>query len=188
MSLKQIDSRTALIIIDLQAGILAGPVAHSLEDILAANNVLLDAFHRHHLPVGLVVVGGQPAGRTEFPPAPRKFPDEFVTLDARLHTQSDDEHFVKNTWGAFTQTGLEAWLRKKGVTQVVITGVATSIGVESTARQAHELGLNVVLAVDAMSDRTLDAHATSVAQIFPKLGERATAAEIVALLDAPAKA
>lgn len=184
MSLKQIDPRTALIIIDLQSGILAGPVAHPLEGILAANNVLLDAFHHHHLPVALVVVAGQPGGRNEFPPSPRKFPDGFTTLDSRLHTQEDDKHVIKNTWGAFTQTGLEAWLREKGVTQVVITGVATSIGVESTARQAHELGLNVVLAVDAMSDRTKESHDASVALIFPKLGERATASEIVALLDA----
>ena len=66
--------------------------------------------------------------------------------------------------------------------QVVVCGVATSIGVESTARQAHELGFNVALAVDAMTDTSADAHANSRERIFPRLGERATSEEIVARL------
>jgi nicotinamidase-related amidase len=69
-----------------------------------------------------------------------------------------------------------------GVTQVVITGVATSAGVESTARQAHELGSNVTLAVDAMTDMNGDAHVNSVERVFPRLGETGTTAEITDLL------
>jgi nicotinamidase-related amidase len=62
--------------------------------------------------------------------------------------------------------------------------VATSIGVESTARQAHELGYNVTLAIDAMTDRSREAQENSVTRIFPRLGETGTTAEIVALLGA----
>jgi len=69
------------------------------------------------------------------------------------------------------------------VTQVVIAGVSTSAGVESTARQAPELGFNVTLATDAMTDLRLEAHENSVRQIFPRLGETATADEIVDLID-----
>ena len=69
-------------------------------------------------------------------------------------------------------------------TQVVVIGVATSAGVESTARQAYEAGLNVTLALDAMTDRSAEAHAASVSHIFPRLGETGTAAEIIALLPA----
>jgi nicotinamidase-related amidase len=65
----------------------------------------------------------------------------------------------------------------------VIAGVATSIGVESTARQAHEHGFNVTLAVDAMTDANPDAHTNSVTRIFPRLGETGTAQEIIDLLD-----
>ena len=90
---------------------------------------------------------------------------------------------TKQTWGAFTGTDLEAHLRGLGVTQVVLAGVATSIGVESTARQAYELGFNVTLATDAMTDRDAEAHANSVTRIFPKLGETGTAQEVVDLLD-----
>ena len=73
-------------------------------------------------------------------------------------------------------------LKKLGVTQVVIAGVATSIGVESTARYAHELGFNVTLAVDAMTDMNADAHTNSVTRIFPRLGETGTSREIIDLL------
>ncbi len=65
---------------------------------------------------------------------------------------------------------------------MVLAGVATSIGVESTARQAHELGFNVTLALDAMTDRSIEAHENSIARIFPRLGETGTTAQIIALL------
>ena len=74
---------------------------------------------------------------------------------------------TKQTWGAFTGTDLATHLRGLGVTQVVLAGVATSIGVESTARQAYELGFNVALVVDAMTDMNPDAHTNSVTRIFP---------------------
>jgi nicotinamidase-related amidase len=89
---------------------------------------------------------------------------------------------TKQTWGAFTGTDLDAYLRSVGVTQVVICGVATSAGVESTARQAHELGFNVTLATDAMTDMSVEAHDNSLGRIFPRLGETATTREIVDLL------
>jgi len=65
----------------------------------------------------------------------------------------------------------------------VIAGVATSIGVEATARHAYALGFNVAPATDAMTDAAAEAHAGSVARVFPRLGETGTAQEIIALLD-----
>jgi nicotinamidase-related amidase len=93
---------------------------------------------------------------------------------------------TKRTWGAFTKTGLDEHLRKLGVTQVVIAGVATSIGVESTARHAHEQGFHVTLAIDAMTDMNLDAHTNSITRIFPRVGESGTTQEIIALLESRA--
>jgi nicotinamidase-related amidase len=90
---------------------------------------------------------------------------------------------TKRQWGAFTNTGLEEYLKNLGVTQVVIAGIATSIGVESTARHAHEFGFNVTLAVDAMTDTNPDAHINSITRIFPRLGETGTTQEIIDLLD-----
>ena len=65
----------------------------------------------------------------------------------------------------------------------MIAGVATSFGVESTARHAHEFGFNVSLAIDAMTDMNPDAHTNSITRIFPRLGETGTTQEIIDLLD-----
>jgi nicotinamidase-related amidase len=89
---------------------------------------------------------------------------------------------TKWTWGAFASTDLEYRLKVLGVTQVVIVGVATGTGVESTARQAYEQGFNVTLAVDAMTDMRLEAHDHSIAHVFPRLGETGTTREIIDLL------
>ena len=66
---------------------------------------------------------------------------------------------------------------------MVIVGVATSSGVESTARQAHELGFHVVLVTDAMTDSDADAHHNSVTRIFPKMSETGTTRQLLDLLD-----
>ncbi|GGQ65776.1 hypothetical protein GCM10010195_21710 [Kitasatospora griseola] len=79
-------------------------------------------------------------------------------------------------------TDLDVQLRRRGVTQIVLTGVATSIGVESTARAAFEHGYHVTLAVDAMTDTDPEAHRGSVQRIFPRLGETGTTEEILDLL------
>jgi nicotinamidase-related amidase len=110
-------------------------------------------------------------------------PQGWTDLIGELNQQPEDHLVTKRTWGAFTNTDLAEYLKQAGVTQVVIAGVATSIGVESTARQAHEHGIHVTLAIDAMTDLNLDAHQNSVTRIFPRLGETGTTAEIIALLD-----
>ena len=109
-------------------------------------------------------------------------PAEWFELVPELKAHPDDILVTKRTWGAFTNTDLEAQLRARGVTQVVVTGVATSAGVESTARFAHELGFNVTLGVDAMTDLSLEAHENSVARIFPRMGETGTTQDILDLL------
>jgi nicotinamidase-related amidase len=159
-------------------------VAHPVPGILANNRLLLDAFRTKGLPVVLVNVDGRAPGRTEgaarpAAAAPAADATDFV---AELGQQPADHVVTKQTWGAFTGTDLEAFLKQEGVTQVVVTGIATTAGVESTARQAHEAGFNVVLATDAMTDMSAEAHENSVARIFPRLGETATAAEVLSLL------
>ena len=90
---------------------------------------------------------------------------------------------TKKTWGAFAHTGLEEHLKAQGVTQVVVAGIATAIGVESTARQAWEAGFNVTLPVDAMTDLNAETHENSVTRIFPRLGETGTTEDVIGLLD-----
>jgi nicotinamidase-related amidase len=107
---------------------------------------------------------------------------DWTDFIPELSPQPGDIVVTKRTWGAFASTDLEAQLRARGVTQVVLAGVATGTGVESTARQAYEQGFHVTLAIDAMTDMRAEAHEYSLSQVFPRLGERGTVAEIVDLL------
>lgn len=183
MALTTLDAKTALIVVDLQRGIVALPTAHPTGEVVERSAVLAEAFRRHGLPVVLVNVTGGAPGRTQEARNTGDFPAGFADLVPELNAQPSDHRVTKRTWGAFTNTDLEAYLRGQDVTQVVLVGVATSIGVESTARYAHELGLNVTLVVDAMTDRNADAHINSITRIFPRLGETGTTQEVLDLLE-----
>lgn len=184
MAVTALDSNTALIIIDLQKGIVSLPVVQPLAAAVVKHAAALaDAFRHHRLPIVLVNVTGGAPGRTEQSRNFGELPADWADLVPELNRQPQDHTVTKRTWGAFMNTDLDAYLKKLGVTQVVIVGVATSIGVESTARQAYEHGYSVTLAVDAMADLNVDAHHNSITRIFPRLGETGTAQEIIGLLD-----
>jgi nicotinamidase-related amidase len=185
MTLTTLDRNTALIVIDLQKGIVSRETApYPAADVIAKSAALLKAFRAHRLQVVLVNVAGGAPGRNEQPPMMQAPPADWADLIPELDQQPGDHCVTKQTWGAFIGTGLEAYLKTQGVTQVVVIGVATAIGVESTARQAYEAGFNVTLAVDAMTDLNAETHRNSVERIFPRLGETGTTADIIALLDA----
>ena len=110
------------------------------------------------------------------------FPADWTELVPELEQHPGDHLVTKQRWGAFLGTDLDDYLRQRGVTQIVLTGVATSAGVESTARSAYDLGYNVTLVVDAMTDRDADAHRHSVEKIFPRMGETAKTEDVLKLL------
>lgn len=185
MALTAIDPNTALIVVDLQKGIVGVPTVHPIDAIVGRACALVDAFRGRGLPVVLVNVAGRAPGRTERGPRARTaFADGWTDLLPDLNQQPDDIAVTKRTWGAFASTGLDDRLRALGVTQVVVTGVATSGGVEATARQAYEHGYNVSLALDAMTDTSSQAHDYSVNNVFPRLGETGTSQAIIDLLPA----
>lgn len=186
MPVTTLDPKTALIIVDLQKGIVGMPTAHPTAGVVQNSAILADAFRSRNLPVVLVNVDAGAPGRTETPPRVRDFPAGWTDIVPELNQQPTDHTVTKRTWGAFTNTGLEQHLKSLGVTQVVVTGVATTAGVESTARQAHEAAFNVTLATDAMTDMNLDAHTNSITRIFPRLGETGTTQEILTLLNTTA--
>jgi nicotinamidase-related amidase len=179
MTLTTLDPKPSLIVIDLQKGIVSLPAADLIEPVVRHAADLAAAFRRCGFPVVLVNVDGGAPGRTDQARRLQDVPPGWTDLIPALDAQPEDHRVTKRTWGAFSHTDLEAHLTGLGVTQVVIVGVATSAGVESTARQAYELGFNVVLAIDAMTDLNLDAHANSLMRIFPRLGETATTREIL---------
>ncbi|PMS15666.1 hydrolase [Trinickia dabaoshanensis] len=182
MPLTTLDPMTALVVVDLQNGIVGSSFVHPIEGIVSRSRALLDAFRERGLPVVLVNVAGVAPGRTERQRRSEPYPDGWTEFIPELDQQPGDIVVTKRTWGAFASTDLEDRLKSMGVTQVVIAGVATGTGVESTARQAYEHGFNVTLALDAMTDARPEAHDYSIKNVFPKLGETGTAQDIIDLL------
>ena len=182
MTLTALDAKTALIVIDLQQGIVPRPLRPPMDAVVANAAALAEAFRTRGLPVVLVNVAGVAPGRTEQPPRRLELPAGWTDLIPELNRQPQDHVVTKHTRGAFTRTDLDAHLRSLGVTQVVIVGVATASGVEITAHHAYELGFNVTLASDAMTDPRAEAHVYSLGQVFPRIGETGTTQEIIGLL------
>ena len=184
MALSTLDRNSALVIIDLQKGIASLSLAHPVPEVVANAAALAAAFRCQHLPVVLVNVAGAARGRTGQPPAlSHDLPADWTNLLPELGQDPRDLLVTKHTRGAFTNTALEASLKDQGVTEVVLAGIATSGGVETTAMQAYELGFNVALATDAMTDRDLESHTRCLTRNFPRLGECGTTQEILALLE-----
>ena len=184
MPLTTLDPNTALIVVDLQKGLVGALPAETFDAVVGRSRTLAVAFRARGLPVVLVTVNGVAPGRTEHPSRyTGDLPAGFADLVAELDRHPSDIVVTKRTWGAFASTDLERQLKARGVTQVVVTGVATGTGVESTARQAYEAGFNVTLAVDAMADSRAAAHEYSLTNVFPRLGETGSTEDLLRLLE-----
>jgi nicotinamidase-related amidase len=182
-----IDKNTALVLIDLQKAVVQMPTAHPMSRVLENSAKLLAAFRKANLPV--VIVNVNPAGSAAFATRKDSNPNagsvpgpDFLDIVPEIKVEEGDIRITKKTWGAFYQTGLHDELQKRGITQIVLAGLATSIGVEATARSANEFAYNIAFASDAMSDRFADAHDSSLKYIFPRIGEVGTTDEIIAKL------
>ncbi|MEV7399194.1 isochorismatase family protein [Streptomyces sp. NPDC091267] len=182
MSATTLDPKTALVVVDLQKGIVGLPTAHPSADVVAQSATLADAFRAKGLPVVLVRVTGGAPGRTEGPARSGQPAADWAEIVHELGPHEGDIVVTKQQWGAFYGTDLDLQLRRRGITQVVVVGIATSIGVESTARSAYEHGYHVTVATDAVTDMSAEAHDNSVERIFPRLGETDTTDAILKLL------
>lgn len=189
MPVTTVDPKSALVVIDLQNGVMGVSGApHTTADVLERTVRLADAFHDKGLPVVLVRVshtadgGDATPGRTESPRRGGTPPEGWDQVVDALAGHPEDITVTKRNWSAFYGTDLDLHLRRRGITQIVLTGVATSIGVESTARAAHEHGYHVTLATDAMTDVDAEGHRGSVERIFPRLGETGSTDDILKLL------
>jgi len=182
MPLTKLDTVPALIIIDLQKGIVSMPTVHPAAGIVGRSAQLAKAFRKRGLPVVLVNVSAAAPGRTDAGPRNFSFPPDWTEIVPELDPQPTDLTITKQRWGAFLGTSLDADLRQRGVTQIVLAGVATTAGVESTARSAYDLGYNVALVLDAITDRDADAHRNAIEKIFPRLSETTTTDDLLKLL------
>lgn len=187
MPITALDPDSALIVVDLQKGHAGARLIRPLEEVAERSAALAAAFRERTLPVVLVSVAGAPPGRTDAAPdGPSRspLPEGYADLMPELNVHGDDMLVVKHARSAFAGTSLAERLRGLGVTQVVVTGITTGGGVESTARDAHDLGFNVTLPLDAMSDTDAGRHEYSVARVFPRIAETGTAQDVLDALPA----
>jgi nicotinamidase-related amidase len=183
MPISQLDRNAALVVIDLQKGIVSIPAPETGKEIVAKSAQLAQAFRRRNLPVVLVNVVAAAPGRTGQPRHNFQFPPDWAELVAELDIQATDILVSKRSFGAFLTTNLQEELKARGVTQIFLCGIATSAGVESTARSAYDLGYNVVFVADAMTDRDPEIHSFCLEKIFPRLGETGLTEEVLKLLE-----
>ena len=170
-------SKTALVVIDLQKGIVGRQTAPYASDIVVKNTAAIaEAFRKNGMPVFLVRVAPLPDGKDALHPiadAPMQAqtpPPGWADIVPEVGPKPGDVVITKHQWGAFYGTELDLQLRRRGIATIVLSGISTNIGVESTARFAYEYGYNQIFAEDAMSALSLEEHTFTVAKIFPRIG------------------
>ncbi len=185
--LKLDSKRTAIVVIDLQMGIIA-LMGAAAQPIIANAALLLRAAREAGAQPVLVHVGGSPNGAdrlhppTDAPPRTSALPPGWMELVPELDRQPNDLVVLKRQWGAFYGTDLDLQLRRRGLISIVLCGIATEAGVESTARDAYELGYELVFASDAMAGMSPESHVNSIERIFPRIGRVRTTEQIVVAL------
>ncbi|MBX4264903.1 isochorismatase family protein [Clostridium estertheticum] len=184
--------RTALVVIDLQIGIvnkerLTSPF--TAEEVVLNASSLINAFTDKGAFVVLVKVSSLDGKdmlkpntdaviKTDSTPLPEGF-DSFVP---ELANVKNAYHIIKRQWGAFYGTDLDLQLRRRGIDTIVLCGVSTNIGVDTTAREAFQHGYNQIFSTDAMTASTKEEHDFECKYIFPRIGKLRSTQEIVSLI------
>ncbi|MCL9940379.1 hydrolase [Klebsiella aerogenes] len=180
---------TALVVIDLQEGILpfaGGP--HRADEVVRRAAKLAEKCRQQGSPVIMVRVGWS----ADFAEALKqpvdaqagavKLPENWWVYPPALGKQDSDIEVTKRQWGAFYGTDLELQLRRRGIDTIILCGISTNIGVESTARNAWELGFSLVIAEDACSAASAEQHQGSMTHIFPRIARVRSTEDILAAL------
>jgi nicotinamidase-related amidase len=165
------------VLIDLQRGIVGRQTApHTAAHVVERARRLATRCREVGATVVLVRVAYAADGRdrlaqrVDAAPWSATVPSDFSELVPELGPQPGDVVVTKRQWGAFYGTELDLVLRRRGVRTIILGGISTNFGVESTARDAWERGYELVFAEDAMSAMAAEAHQFAVTQIFPRLG------------------
>ena len=181
--------RTALVAIDLQKGIVARQTApYPAAQVVANTARLLAVARENRVFVVLVNVdyaqdGGDRVSRPCDQPAPAgTFDSQWATLVPELDVQPTDYCVTKHQWGAFYGPDLDLQLRRRGIDTLILTGIATNIGVETTARNASERNYAQIFVEDAMTALSAAEHQMSVTTILPRLGYVRSTAHVAAAL------
>jgi nicotinamidase-related amidase len=181
---------TALVVIDLQNSVVALEGApYSTRDVVKNAAKLVNAFRQHGLFVVLVRVGskdGKDMLRPKADEAPRwasgERPKDGSEIVPEIGVTETDHVITKHQWGAFYGTDLDLQLRRRGIDTIVLCGIATGYGVDTTAREAYQHGYNQVFAIDAMTGLSREEHEYVLKHIFPRIGRSRSTEEIIAAI------
>lgn len=184
---------TALVLIDVQNGTLAMPMApHGPRDIIERSATLA----RHCAAAGVTVVLVRVAFAENYADRPHSLVDAAMMLPpggmpaawwefpAEIAAIKADVLVTKRQWSAFYGTELDLQLRRRGITTIILGGLMTNFGVESTARDAWQHNYSVVLAEDVSSSLNAEMHNFAIANTLPRVAMVRPAAEIMAALPA----
>ncbi len=186
-------SKTALVVIDLQKGIAGRQTAPYPAEVVIKNaSLIADAFRKNSMPVFLVRVTPSPDGKDSLRPIadvaiPFPTPQPgWAEIVPAMGPKPGDFIITKHQWGAFYGTELDLEFRRRGITTMVLCGISTNIGVESTARFAYEYGYQQIFAEDAMTSMSAEEHQHTVTKIFPRMGRVRKTKDILDGLSRPA--
>jgi len=179
---------TALVVIDLQKGIAGRPMEpHTAHEVIGNAALLVQAFRKNGMPVFLVHVVHAPETMLKVPtdssfPRPPVLPPDWSEFVPEIAPVPSDVVIAKKQWGAFYGTDLELQLRRRGMDTIVLCGISTEYGVESTARFAYEYGFRQVFADDAMTSALAESHHAAVNFILKRMGLVRKTGEILAAI------
>jgi nicotinamidase-related amidase len=182
--------RTAIVVIDLQRGVVGHATQpHPAATVVANTAAILRAARRAGATPILVHVGGPLDGPDRLRPTTDQtmrpldpLPPDWSELVPELERAPGDLVILKRQWGAFYGTDLDLQLRRRELTTLVLCGIATEYGVESTARDAFERGFEQVFVSDGMSALSTQAHEHCLTRIFPRMGRVRDTRTVVAAL------
>ena len=185
-------TKTAIVVIDLQKGIAARPTRPYAADTVITNAAkLVNACRKNRMPVFLVHVNATPGTALSvisdetFQRPPGQMPPDWAEFVPQLAPAPSDIIITKKQWGAFYGTDLDLQLRRRQLDTIVLCGIATDFGVESTARFAYEYGYQQIFAEDAMASMSDEQHHAAVNFIFRRIGRVRKTEEILGALGSP---
>lgn len=176
--------KTALVVIDLQKWLGNQYAPYSAEQVISNAAALADAFREQGSMVALVRVSSKdlkdiPRPKLDSPAPPLNLPEEWDQIVPEMRVTETDHIITKKHWGAFYGTELDLQLRRRGIDTIVLCGIATGLGVDTTAREAFMHGYQLILAIDAMTGFSQAEHDHVKNFIFPRIGRIRTTQEII---------
>ncbi|MCG9803490.1 isochorismatase family protein [Staphylococcus argenteus] len=177
-------NKTALVLIDLQQGILKMDYApNTAENVIQNANKLIEVFRKNNGFIAFVRVKLYDGNDTLKPNAmislPPKEGDDYSKFHHLLDKRDGDFVIDKRQFSAFVGTDLDLQLRRRGIDTIVLGGVATHVGVDTTARDAYQLNYNQFFVTDMMSAQNETLHQFPIENIFPIMGQTITTIELL---------